>query len=742
MSRIAAVVLAAGAATRFGVAEAAPPPPARPRASRGEPRRRGRRGRGGVRPWQQPVARSRAPRPLRGLGARAGSLAPLRPGGARRRRRGGARDHGRRARPRAGGCRAGDRQLARRGRRRGRRVVRRHAGSSAPRLAGGLGRRARRGPARPRAASRPVRRPRRTRRRGHAQRGPHRELDAVSATGSRILALCRGRGSSSRSSRSSSPPARAHAPRPHRHRPPSSPATFRSSCSIRPSRCVPAPVDGFLADADLERRATSGWEPASGPLPPGGADLRLDQRACAAIDGPAGDAVLRVGRGSAWRSAGRLRGGAARARSGSSSSTGSGTPGTSTARPCRRASSGRCTRATGRSSPSSSTPPAGRPSSGTPSTARASGATGPGRRSRELHPLSVRRARVARELPDPGVAARSTRASSTRCSSPSSARTARRRSTTRAGDGSCGRVSCVSPRRARPGWRSPVDGGGRLPARPRGRAAALLGDRAEGAGIPRAVAQARRGGPELAARVTGTGADRRRLVASRSVGRIARGWYLATVSLRVVRSDGTLSVARRARRHRLGRDRARVPRPGRRRLLDRGDVARRDHRGRRRVPRDARRDVLRRRARGRRAPRCSTDGTRPSAAAPPSRRSVSGRSPAGRSCSRPSTSLIQALRSRAGIIGSLLLGAATVAWGLATFLVVPIVALEGLGPARGARPLGVAVPTEVGRAARRDGVDRPAVRAARHAPRRCADVPRLRVRLEHARDRADRPSAS
>ena len=26
------------------------------------------------------------------------------------------------------------------------------------------------------------------------------------------------------------------------------------------------------------------------------------------------------------------------------------------------------------------------------------------------------------------------------------------------------------------------------------------------------------------------------------MGRIARGWYLATVSLRVVRSDGTLSV--------------------------------------------------------------------------------------------------------------------------------------------------------------------------------------------------------
>jgi hypothetical protein len=42
--------------------------------------------------------------------------------------------------------------------------------------------------------------------------------------------------------------------------------------------------------------------------------------------------------------------------------------------------------------------------------------------------------------------------------------------------------------------------------------------------------------------------------------------------------------------------------------------------------------------------------------------------------------LIQALRGRAGILGSLLLGAATVAWSLATFLVVPILALEGLGP--------------------------------------------------------------
>ena len=42
--------------------------------------------------------------------------------------------------------------------------------------------------------------------------------------------------------------------------------------------------------------------------------------------------------------------------------------------------------------------------------------------------------------------------------------------------------------------------------------------------------------------------------------------------------------------------------------------------------------------------------------------------------------VLQLLRERAGIFGSLLLGAASVAWSLATFLVVPILALEGLGP--------------------------------------------------------------
>jgi VPS62-like protein len=52
----------------------------------------------------------------------------------------------------------------------------------------------------------------------------------------------------------------------------------------------PTSVDGFLADSDLQRRTATGWEPAGGPLPAGGADERLDQRACRAIDGPAATA--------------------------------------------------------------------------------------------------------------------------------------------------------------------------------------------------------------------------------------------------------------------------------------------------------------------------------------------------------------------------------------------------------------------------------------------------------------------
>jgi hypothetical protein len=52
-------------------------------------------------------------------------------------------------------------------------------------------------------------------------------------------------------------------------------------------RFGPVAVDGFLADSDLERRGANVWEKVPAPLPAGGADLRLDQRLCSAIDGPA-----------------------------------------------------------------------------------------------------------------------------------------------------------------------------------------------------------------------------------------------------------------------------------------------------------------------------------------------------------------------------------------------------------------------------------------------------------------------
>jgi hypothetical protein len=50
---------------------------------------------------------------------------------------------------------------------------------------------------------------------------------------------------------------------------------------------APVRVDGFLADSDLQQRTAAGWETIPGPLPAGGADLRLDQRTCFAIEGPA-----------------------------------------------------------------------------------------------------------------------------------------------------------------------------------------------------------------------------------------------------------------------------------------------------------------------------------------------------------------------------------------------------------------------------------------------------------------------
>jgi Vacuolar protein sorting-associated protein 62 len=52
-------------------------------------------------------------------------------------------------------------------------------------------------------------------------------------------------------------------------------------------RFRPVPVDGFLTDSDLQRKTPTGWEKVDGPLPAGGADLRLDQRLCRAIEGMA-----------------------------------------------------------------------------------------------------------------------------------------------------------------------------------------------------------------------------------------------------------------------------------------------------------------------------------------------------------------------------------------------------------------------------------------------------------------------
>jgi hypothetical protein len=52
-------------------------------------------------------------------------------------------------------------------------------------------------------------------------------------------------------------------------------------------RFAPVAVDGFLADADVQRRAGAGWETVTSGLPVGGPDHRLDQRLCRALDGVA-----------------------------------------------------------------------------------------------------------------------------------------------------------------------------------------------------------------------------------------------------------------------------------------------------------------------------------------------------------------------------------------------------------------------------------------------------------------------
>ena len=52
-------------------------------------------------------------------------------------------------------------------------------------------------------------------------------------------------------------------------------------------RFGPVAVEGFLADSDLTERTQAGWVKVEGPPPAGGADLRLDQRLCNAVEGPA-----------------------------------------------------------------------------------------------------------------------------------------------------------------------------------------------------------------------------------------------------------------------------------------------------------------------------------------------------------------------------------------------------------------------------------------------------------------------
>lgn len=75
-------------------------------------------------------------------------------------------------------------------------------------------------------------------------------------------------------------------------------------------------MGGFLADSDLQRRGANGWETIPGPVPAGGPDLRLDQRFCRAIDGPAASPCYEVAQdahvsvpvvyGAAFRRTGRI----------------------------------------------------------------------------------------------------------------------------------------------------------------------------------------------------------------------------------------------------------------------------------------------------------------------------------------------------------------------------------------------------------------------------------------------------
>ncbi len=65
-------------------------------------------------------------------------------------------------------------------------------------------------------------------------------------------------------------------------------ARYSPTLILHPDELLaPVPVDGFLVDSDLLARATDGtWAPTNVPLVSAGANSRLDQRLCKAIEGP------------------------------------------------------------------------------------------------------------------------------------------------------------------------------------------------------------------------------------------------------------------------------------------------------------------------------------------------------------------------------------------------------------------------------------------------------------------------
>ena len=164
-------------------------------------------------------------------------------------------------------------------------------------------------------------------------------------------------------------------------------------------RFRPVPVDGFLADSDLQRRTGTGGKGSTAhfrwvrPITDWTSASAWRSRASRLL--PAARRRLRIARRPPCTARPSVPG------SESSCSTGSGTRSTTTARPFLPASSGRCTKATGRLSRWCSTFAEGRCSSDTRSTTKVFGATGLGHR-RGLRPLSYVAIGSHANYPTPG----------------------------------------------------------------------------------------------------------------------------------------------------------------------------------------------------------------------------------------------------------------------------------------------------------------------------------------------------